>query len=141
MSTQDGYELFDHTADVGIQAWGVSLAQLLEQVSRGLYSVIADFRTSGKAIPVQWQLEGEDQAELLHDYLSELLFLFEEEGRILLEPQVQEFSEKRLIVEGQAEAVNEANTNYHHEIKAITYHELDLHKTSDGYQARIIVDI
>jgi SHS2 domain-containing protein len=141
MSTYSGYELFDHTADIGIRAWGGTLSQLLEQVGRGLYSVIADFRTTGQSIRVQWQLEGEDRGELLHDYLSELLFLFEDEGRILWSPHVQEFSENRLVVEGDAETVDEANTSYHHEIKAVTYHELGIRTTDDGYEAKIIVDI
>jgi SHS2 domain-containing protein len=135
------FELFDHTADIGIRASAPTMAELVRPASDGLYAVIGDFVTRGTPQPIQWRLDGDDAAELLRDYLAELLVLFEQEHRIVREPVVETFSNERLIVSAQAIPVDEDKSDFRSEVKAITYHELEIAEIPGGFQATIIVDI
>ncbi len=135
------YELFDHTADIGIRAMAPTLAGLIAPAAEGLYAVIGELTARGEPEPRTWELTAGDPALLLRDYLAELLNLFERDRRLATEPEVKVFTDTRLVVEAQARPVDEEHSEYHHEVKAITYHGLEIAEISGGFEATIIVDI
>ncbi|NPV81284.1 MAG: archease [Firmicutes bacterium] len=70
-----GYEVFDHTADIGIRVWGESLEDLFETAGRSLL-VIAAPRILVQ--PIQHRhimVEADDLEALLVNWLSEILYL------------------------------------------------------------------
>jgi SHS2 domain-containing protein len=83
----------------------------------------------------------DEPAILLHDYLAELLLRFECERRIMTAVDVREFRSGRLSVGAQMKPVDMDASVFHHEVKAVTYHELGIRALSEGYEARYIVDI
>ena len=135
------YELFDHTADMGIRIFAPTMGGLVEPASQGLYAVIGELASRGGAEPVSFDLTGNDPAVLLRDYLGELLLLLEVDGRIVTRAQVTTFANGRLAVEAQAAPVDDEESIYAREVKAITYHELEIREIPGGYQATVIVDI
>jgi len=135
------YEFFDHTADMGIRVRAATLPELLEPAARGLYAVIGDLTAGADSEPVRFDLSSNDPAFLLRDYLAELLVLFECDARIVTAFDVSIFNDHRLTATGQARLVDPRRSAYHHEVKAITYHELEIRSIPGGYEATIIVDI
>jgi len=137
------YELFDHTADMGIRVTAPTMAELVRPASEGLYAVIGQLAPDAAepARPVNWRLTGAEPAVLLRDYLAELLMLFERDHRIVREPVVAEFAPDRLAVEAQAFKLDQVRSVYQHEVKAVTYHALEIAVIPGGYRATIIVDI
>ena len=137
---QPGFELFDHTADVGIRVFSPDLNGLVEPAARGLYAVIGNLAPTGLPQPFSFNLVGDDPALLLRDYLTELLVLFERD-QCLLEQTTGEFTTGSLLVRGQRDRVDSERSVYYREVKAITYHELAIRPIAGGYEATIIVDI
>ena len=139
------FELFDHTADIGIRAVAPTLAGLVAPAAQGLYAVIGHLvGDEGKRHPSEsltWDLSGEEPAVLLRDYLTELLVLFDRGRSMVVEHDIKEFSAGRLIVEATVCPVDEERSAYVREVKAITYHALAIGRTPEGYEATIIVDI
>lgn len=135
-----GFELFDHTADVGIRVFAPDMNSLLEPAARGLYAVIGELAAAGAPQPHSLDLTGDEPALLLRDYLTELLVLFERD-LCLIESIEGQFSTGRLSVRGRRYHVDEGRSVYYREVKAITYHELAIRPISGGYEATIIVDI
>ena len=43
------FELFDHTADVGIRVWADTLPGLLAPAGEGLYAIIGELAVEGEA--------------------------------------------------------------------------------------------
>jgi SHS2 domain-containing protein len=135
------YELFDHTADLGIRAYAAALSALVPPSTEGLYAAI------GKVAPgiggPAWQrdLRGTDPALLLRDYLADVLDLFYCERRRLSDIRVPEFTARRLVVGGRACAIDEAASDLEREVKAVTYHELAIRPIAGGFEATFIVDI
>ena len=135
------YELFDHTADLGVHVWAPSISELVRPATDGFYATIGDVVAAGDLQMREFDLAGDDSALLLRDYLAELLHLFEHEQRRFVLATVREFSAVRLAVVGSAAAVDASRSVLEREVKAVTYHELAIRAIASGYEATFIVDI
>ena len=69
------YELIEHTADVGIKAYGNSVSEAFENAAKGMFDIITDKSKIESIGQYDIQLESPDLEQLLVDWLSELLFL------------------------------------------------------------------
>lgn len=136
-----GYELFDHTADIGVRVRASSLAGLIAPATEGFYATIGEViaTADGNAYPLA--LPGDDPAFLLRDYLAELLHLFSTRQVRMTDVNVEEFTPRRLAVTGQARPIDPAASAFEREVKAVTYHELAIRSVTDGFEATYIVDI
>ena len=138
---EPSYEFFDHTADMGIRVRAPTLPGLIVPAGEALYAAIGRLMGGGDAKPISLDLVGEDRACLLRDYLAELLVLFERDARVVIAVDVAAFTDYRLTATAHMQAVDDQRSVLHHEVKAITYHELDIKTIPGGYEATIIVDI
>lgn len=135
------YELFDHTADIGVRAWAPSLPQLVQPSTDGFYAVIGELATTGEPVAWRFELTGDDPALLLRDYLAEVLHLFDNQQRRLTDIRVRDFTPERLVVAGQARPIDGPRSAFEREAKAVTYHELAIRPIADGFEATYIVDV
>ncbi len=136
------YELFDHTADVGVRVCAPTLAELLGPATAGLYAIIGRLVNDGReAESRELELGADEPALLLRDYLAEVLGLFEMGRRMVTAVDVREFSQTRLTATVQLQRVDVAASSLEREVKAVTYHELRIWPVADGYEATYIVDI
>ncbi len=72
---EPSFELFDHTADIGIYARAGTLPELVEAAGEGLYAVIGELVPAGKPQQSSFDVRAAEAAVLLRDYLNELLVL------------------------------------------------------------------
>jgi SHS2 domain-containing protein len=136
------YELFDHTADVGVRVRATSLAELLAPATDGLYAIIGDLVTDGReAESRELELSADEPALLLRDYLAEVLGLFEMGRLMVTTVEAREFSQTRLAATVQLQRIDMTASTLEREVKAVTYHELRVCRVADGYEATYIVDI
>ena len=72
------YEIFEHTADVGIRVRAAALADLLADAARGLFSlIVANLDAVQPVQEVEFRIAGQQPDDLLFDWLAELLYTFE----------------------------------------------------------------
>src|SRR5688572_5543828 len=71
-----GYEIIEHTADVGIAAEAPTLEGVFEQTALGLFEILGGW-DPGAGEDTELRLEPADNAGLLVDWLNELLFIQE----------------------------------------------------------------
>jgi SHS2 domain-containing protein len=71
-----GFELLEHTADIGIRARGASLEAAFERATEGLAEVLGALRP-GPGEPVAVEVSAPDLGALLVDWLNEVLWLRE----------------------------------------------------------------
>ncbi len=136
-----GFEHFEHTADLGTRVWAPSLVALVEPATRGFYSCIGEIVACGGERQVGFEFAGDDPPYLLHDYLTELLHCFETQGRIVGRIGDVQFDDRHLSVRAGLCDVDRDASALQREVKAITYHELDIRQVQNGYEATFIVDI
>ncbi len=130
---------------MGIRARAATLPELATVMGDGLYAVIGELvrarESAGEPCESKLELHHADSAVLLRDYLDELLVLFDRDYRIVTVANVSTFSEGRLVAMLETALVDHERSDYHHEVKAITYHELAIREVPGGFEATVIVDI
>lgn len=136
-----GFELFDHTADVGVRAFAPTLEGLIVPAAQGLYAAVGEITLGDAADELEFEAEGESAAELLRDYLTELLFAFESRRLAAAAHKVADFHDRRLKVTAALHRVDPKRSSFYREVKAVTYHELSIRRVEGGVEARYIVDI
>ena len=135
------FEIFEHTADLGIRVRADNLEELFTDAALGLFHVLAVNLDSVKPVHERsYSIAGDQYDLLLFDWLSELLYTFETEHLLLVEYQVSvETSCLTAICHG--ELADEQRHQLDHEVKAITYHGLTVEPNAGGWLAEVIVDI
>ena len=117
------------------------MPDLLTPAAEGLYAALGELVAGGDELPMHFDFQGDDPSVLLRDFLTELLILFEHDKRRLVAVVDAAFTESRLSVTAKTAAVDLERSAFHREVKAITYHELNIHAIAGGYEATFIVDI
>jgi SHS2 domain-containing protein len=82
------YELIEHTADVGVKAYGKTVAEAFEHAAEAMFDIITDESTIDPIGEYGILLEAPDQEQLLVDWLSKLLFLNDAENLVFGKFQV-----------------------------------------------------
>jgi SHS2 domain-containing protein len=135
------YELFEHTADLGLRVRAADLQAVFVDAGRALFAAIVE---NPGAIRLQEtheiHLEGEELELLLFDWLRELLYLFDARHLVFNRFEVT-VDKNRLAGQAQGEPFDHRRHIPLHEVKAITYHGLRLVKEANGWLAEVIVDI
>ena len=135
------HELFEHTADLGLRATAPDLNALFAEMAKCLLSAIVEDPACVRPLEeTRIELAGTDREFLLFDWLKELLLRFETDHVLFASFEVQ-VSGSGLTATVRGDAFDPARHMLAHEVKAITYHELKVEPTSDGWLAEVIVDI
>jgi SHS2 domain-containing protein len=135
------YEAFEHTADVGLHAYGKTLPELFVHAAQGMESLMV--------VPEQVQLresrdvevEGHDLVSLLINWLNALVFLFDTEYLLFRQFEIDAFTEAHLHARAQGEPYDAQRHALGSAIKAATWHEAAVEQVDGGYRATIIFDI
>jgi SHS2 domain-containing protein len=134
-----GHETLEHTADVGLRVWAPTLRELFSEAAVGLVDVMGT--AEGPELRREVRLEAPDLDALFVDWLSEILFLFEARGLVPRSADVR-IEQGPWRLEAILSGVGTSLFRQHGPaVKAITYHGLEMKETSDGYEARVYLDV
>ena len=135
------YELIDHTADVGVKAYGKNLSEAFENAAKGMFDIITDCSEIDSVGQYDIQLKASDLEQLLVDWLSELLFLNSAKNLVFGFFKV-ELDEKnnRLSAHVFGESYKFSKHSMGAEIKAVTYHMLEV-KSKKPIHVQVLFDI
>lgn len=135
------FELFDHTADLGIRVRSPTLPDLFQESALALTHCLIESPVHVREqATAQISLKSADTELLLFDWLSELLYRFETKGFLLARSEVQ-LTASSLQATLHGESIDARRHRHAHEVKAITYHGLRVESSDGGWLAEVIVDI
>jgi SHS2 domain-containing protein len=135
------FEVFEHTADIGLRIRASDRPSLFAEAGRGLFSLLVANPEAVRGVQEKtYEISGEQDEYLLFDWLNELLYTFETEHLLLSEFRVEpDVSGLKATCRG--EPVDHARHDLDHEVKAVTYHGLKVEQTAEGWAAEVILDI
>ena len=138
-----GYEFFEHTADVGVVARGVTLPRLFENASKAMFDLVCDRRAVRPRRSVRIAVRGSSLEDLLVRWLSELLFRLETEDILFTSFAVKQVNRTLLRASGvvRGETIDRTRHVLRHEVKAVTYHQIRLVRGRSAWRVRIVFDI
>lgn len=131
----------DHTGDTGLDIHAGSLEDIFKFAALGMFEIIAPENDFSPERKMNISVQGANSEELLVNWLSELNFLLQAEGFALAKIESLEFKKNMLKAVVSGEEFDPERHSIEVEIKAVTYHMLEVKKTQKGWTARVIFDI
>ncbi len=136
-----GHRTFDHTADIGVEAWSRTFEEALAEVGLGLQAVIVHAGSVRPAHSRKFTVEATDEASLVVAWLSELLFAFEVDGWLSTSIDVSLTGASSLVATCVGESFDEARHETGVGVKAVSYHQLSVQHDDSGVHLRVILDV
>ena len=135
------FEVLEHTADVGFEVRGSSLADLFERAGRAFLELSIDTSRVEARDERALALTSDDLPSLLVDFLSELLYLVDSGRHIPAVIAVEGISATRLAVRLTGEPRDLGRHPWKLIVKAVTYHGLEVAEEAGTWHARVFLDI
>ena len=140
MAVAKEFEIINHTADVGIIAYGADMNETFANAARALFSLITELDDVEEVVHRDIELTAPDQESLLVEWLNELIYLFDAENIIFKRFDVTQLSQTHLKARSYGHEVDSSKHKLKTGVKAATYHMLKIDK-SNGGKVQVLFDI
>jgi glycerate kinase len=136
------HEFFEHTADIGVRVLGGTTSELFVNAARAMYEAMGRFTVGARSEPRTVTIEADDLGDLLHDWLGELLFDLEAHHLFYDRLAIDRLEAGRLVARLEGGTIDFDQSQTNEEIKAVTYHQLEVEQGTDGiWRATVIFDV
>ena len=137
---EKGFEILNHTADVGIIAYGADMKEAFANAARGLFSLITRLDDVEEVEYRDTELIAPDQESLLVKWLNELIYLFDAENMLFKRFDITQLSQTQLKARSYGHKVDSSKHRLKMGVKAATYHMLKI-EGSNGRKVQVLFDI
>ncbi len=136
-----GFQILEHTADVGVRSWGPSVEEAFAQATLGLLGIVGVWQpdASGETRREEITLEGRDLGALLVDWLGEVLYLQDAHDVVISGFEVTQVDDRRAA--GWVEVAPRPQEIEGTAVKAVTYHQLSVERVDSRWVATVYLDI
>ena len=131
-----GFEEIPHTADWAMRVWADDLPSLFDEAAHGLNRLSGAKLTDDKKVKKHFETEGPDYESLLVAFLSELIYDQEQENL--------GFSTFHIRIMGSrmsADMDGAPLQSVDKAVKAVTYHNMKISRTTRGLEVEIVLDV
>ena len=138
------FKYFDTTADIGVEVNSKNITDAYIDAALGTLNIITDIEKIQPKTVKEINIESEDEYGLLYDWITELLILLDGENFIASQYDIGITNDdKTYKLQGNIIGDNYDTSiyNYKTEVKAITYHEMDIVQEEENIKIRFIVDL
>jgi len=135
------FEVLEHTADMGLRAFGRELADVYANAGRGMLSLLVERSDVRPVLEESLDVAADDAVSLLVKWLHEILYRFEVSGTVYCDVKVEALSRWRIRGMLVGERFDPARHRLGAEIKAVTWHAARVERVGDGYEADVFFDV
>lgn len=133
------YQLIEHTADVGLIAYGRTLAEAFGNAAYGMFSIIAELRTVREVEFRRLEVREKDLDSLLFEWLNRLIYFLDVDMLLLKRFDISDLAENRLKAVCYGEKYDPSRHHLKTGVKSATYYMLKVDREKN--QVRVIFDI
>jgi len=135
------YHLLDHTADMGVEINGSDPSDLFKNAGIALINImLGDIPSKGSNI-MKISLKGDDLSDLMVRWLTEILYLFEGERLVVTDISIDSLASATMNATLFTMSFDPQRHEILREIKAVTYHQIDVTRKDGIWKARVIFDL
>jgi SHS2 domain-containing protein len=135
------FELIEHTGDISIRLTASSREELFRSTAIAMVHLISPdakiLPKSHKAITVS----GDDDEQLLVNWLSEINFNFQAEQFLPAEILTLEIMDRTLTAVLSGDTIKRQAVIIHYDIKAVTYHKISVKQENGLWSCQVIFDV
>jgi SHS2 domain-containing protein len=139
-----GFQILDSQTDLGFRAWGPNLHDLFAECARALTSVIVDLASVEPSESSAVEIIGDDLEGLLHNWLAEILYLFDGGKKVFSDFDVVSHTRNGDTEFLQAELTGELFEAEKHQVKtavkAVSLERLSIEHGEHGYVAQVFLE-
>ena len=135
-----GYRYLDHMTDAVIEAYGNNLEEAFENAAKGLNDTMVDLKTVRPDREIKISASGHDLYSMLFDWLDKVMLLLVADGIVTSEFSVK-INDFSLDGIAKGEPLNLDRHKYKVEIKAVTYHEMQVTQENGRATVRFLLDL
>lgn len=139
--SHEQFEVLEHTADQAIRVWGADLRELVENAAAGMLFLLYIAPPPAPEATLERAIEAPLPELVVHHALRELLYLLEDEALAPVSVQVLAASETSASFRVGVVERERVEPIFGAPIKAVTMHNLELHRTERGLQIEIVFDV
>jgi SHS2 domain-containing protein len=133
---KQGHREVEHTADCGLEVWAPDLPGLMEEAARGLFGLMGVKISEESRCHRQLEIGADDREQLLVSFLEELLFIADSED-LAFDGFLLNLVDTNLLARLEGGFIVSRTK----EIKAVTYHYLEIVETKRGLKTSIVFDV
>jgi SHS2 domain-containing protein len=141
----DWFREIDHTGDVGIRITAPTRTVLFERAALGTFRVLTDLKTVQASEETHVAVDGHDPEALMVRWLSELNYRHTVDEALFSAFAVESIEEANdgltLTATAHGEPIDPTRHTVYTEIKAVTFHGMDIRETDDGWAVQVIFDM
>jgi protein archease len=134
------FEFIDHTADAGIRVEAPTVEDLFATAALAFSELVTSVDSVDCRVERRFKLQEDDMETLLVSWLQELLYLLDTEDLVFARFQVR-IHDLSLAATAWGDVFDPKIHTIKTEIKAVTYHQLEVVESDQGWQAQVIFDI
>jgi SHS2 domain-containing protein len=139
-----GYRFLDHMTDAIIEAYGTTLEEAFENAAKALCDTMIELKTVKPKREIKFSIKGNDLYSLLFDWLDKVMLLLVADGIAMSQFFVEiKQHNNGYLLEGAArgEPLELDRHRYKVEIKAVTYHEMEIKQDKGIITLRFLLDL
>ena len=135
------YEQIPHTADLAAKVYGKDLPELFQNAAFAMFDMMADLEGVKPEESVDIEVQAQDKEGLLVSWLNEILYASYIKKLLFTEFQIKTLGDGRLTAVAKGQNIENETKRIRSEIKAATYHELEIKETAVGCEVTIVFDV
>lgn len=135
------FEILEHPADMGFRTRGNSLPELFANCGHALVAIILDASDVREREAVAVAATGGDRESLVVNWLNELLYYVDGKRWAPARFEIARLDETSIECTAWGEPRDPQRHPAKLVVKAVTYHQLTVKKTNDGWVAEVYLDI
>jgi SHS2 domain-containing protein len=133
------FEFIEHTADIGLVAYGTNLAEAYANAACGLFSIITEPESIREAVTRPVTITAEDYESLLFNWLNHLIYIFDVDHLLFKSFPITSLSPYQLKATCRGEHYDPSRHQLKTGVKSATYHMLEV--DTEAIQVRVIFDV
>lgn len=139
------FEFLEHTADAYVAAYGSNLAEAFENSAIAMFETMTDTKQVRPSEEDCLEVMAQDEEDLLYSWLEALLLKFEVDSRLYSRFRVESINRTSegftLKAKMWGETYNKKRHKSRTDVKAVTYHRMEILKADSGLTVKFILDI
>jgi len=135
------YRELEHTGDLRLEIRAFSWESLLKNAVTALTDSITTVQSVRALQTKNLELKAEDLSSLFIQLLKAILLYFETEGFLTQRLEIVACTAQELKAIAWGETYSPERHPLKTEIKAVTYHQLEVKRTWWGWRARVVLDV
>ncbi len=135
------YTLIDHTADFGIHVFGADPVELFANAAFATFDTLTEIDALESLETTNLRVTGDDWPDLMVNWLRELLYFWNGKELLVKQVHILALSENELSAKVELDPFDPDRHEIKIEIKAVTYHQIQVSRGLEGWEAKVIFDV